>query len=62
MSASIPIMTPLVKDLNHFDSIRDHLEQMKVFGEKLELEELRMATIKDKIEIFVSQVDSFEEQ
>jgi len=47
-------MTPLVKDLNHFDSIKGHLEQMKVFGEKLELQELRMATIKDKIEIFAS--------
>ena len=32
---------------------------MKSFGEKLKLAELRMATIKDKIEIFSSQVDSF---
>ena len=34
---------------------------MKVFGEKLELQELRMATIKDKIEIYAAQVESFEE-
>jgi len=35
---------------------------MKNFGEKLKLAELRMATIKDKIEIFGSQVSSFMEQ
>ena len=35
---------------------------MKTFGEKLELQELRMATIKDKLEIFAQQVESFEEQ
>ena len=34
---------------------------MKNFGEKLKLAELRMATIKDKIEIFSSQVNSFVE-
>ena len=34
---------------------------MKNFGEKLELAELRMATIKDKIEIFSQQVNSFQE-
>ena len=41
-----------MKDLDHFDSIKGHLESMKTFGEKLELQELRMATIKDKLEIF----------
>ena len=34
---------------------------MKTFGEKLELQELRMSTIKDKIEIYVQQVENFEE-
>ena len=55
-------MTAQVRDLDHFDSIRSQLEQMKVFGEKLELQELRMSTIKDKIEIFASQVQSLVEQ
>lgn len=31
---------------------------MKNFGKKLKLNELRMATIKDKIEIYSSQVDN----
>ena len=35
---------------------------MKTFGEKLKLSELRMATIKDKIEIYSSQVSSLMEQ
>ena len=45
--------------MDHFTSARDQLERMKNFGEKLKLAELRMATIKDKIEIFSSQVDGF---
>ena len=32
---------------------------MKNFGEKLKLNELRMATIKDKIDIYSMQVDNF---
>ena len=55
-------MTPQVKDLQYFDSIKVQLEQMRVFGEKLELQELRMSTIKDKIEIFASQVENLVEQ
>ncbi len=35
---------------------------MKNFGEKLRLAELRMTTIKDKIDIFSSQVGAFFEQ
>jgi len=35
---------------------------MKTFGEKLRLAELRMNTIKDKIEIFSSQVGALLEQ
>lgn len=53
---------PQVRDLDHFESIRSQLEDMKNFSEKLKLAELRMATIKDKIEIFGSQVDNFVEQ
>jgi len=45
-------MTTQVRDLDHFDSIRSQLDDMKAFGEKLKLQELRMSTIKDKIEIF----------
>ena len=30
-------MTPLVKDLDHFESIKDHLKLMEQFGAKLEL-------------------------
>lgn len=52
LSNTIPVMPQQVKDLDHFDSIKGHLESMKTFGEKLELQELRMATIKDKLEIF----------
>jgi len=35
---------------------------MKTFGERLKLAELRMTTIKDKIDIFSSQVEAFTEQ
>ena len=34
---------------------------MRDFGERLELQELRMATIKDKIEVYAAQVQNFEE-
>ena len=51
-----------MRDLEQFESIKAQLDDMKVFGEKLKLNELRMATIKDKIEIFASQVDAFREQ
>ena len=52
---------PQVKDLEQFPSASQLLEKMKNFGEKLKLAELRMDTIKDKIEIFSSQVNSFQE-
>ena len=61
LAASIPQTVPQVRDLDHFDSIRTQLEDMKNFGEKLKLNELRMATIKDKIDIYSSQVDNFME-
>ena len=61
LAASIPQTVPQVRDLNHFSSVSQQLQKMKNFGEKLKLAELRMATIKDKIEIFSSQVNSFVE-
>ena len=54
LKESMPTMTLQVQDLDHFDSIKPHLEKMKTFGEKLKLNELRMATIKDKIDDFAS--------
>jgi len=30
-------MMPLVKDLKHFESMEDHFNRMKDFGEKLEI-------------------------
>ena len=62
IASNIPQMAPQVKDLNHFESIRSHLEEMKAIGEQLKLAELRMQTIKDKIDIFSNQVEGFTEQ
>ena len=62
IASNIPQMAPQVKDLNHFESIRSHLEEMKAIGEQLKLAELRMQTIKDKIDIFSNQVEGFIEQ
>ena len=42
IASNIPQMAPQVKDLNHFESIRSHLEEMKAIGEQLKLAELRM--------------------
>ena len=61
LKANIPKTVPQVRDLDHFTSLKTQLDEMKSFGESLKLAELRMATIKDKIEIFSSQVDSFME-
>ena len=61
LKANIPKTVPQVRDLDHFTSLKTQLDEMKNFGESLKLAELRMATIKDKIEIFSSQVDSFME-
>ena len=61
LKAGIPQTVPQVRDLDRVTSVRGQLDEMKNFGESLKLAELRMATIKDKIEIFSSQVASFME-
>lgn len=58
----IPKMAKQVKKLDHIDSIESQLEEMKVFGQRLDQQELRMSTIRDKLEIYSSQVQSFTEQ
>ena len=54
LATMIPHLAPQVKELNEIQSIKPQLEEMKSFGEKMKQQELRMATIKDKIDIFNS--------
>ena len=50
-----------MRKLKTVDSVKDYLETFKAFGEKLHLVQLRLETIKDKIEISRNTVEAVEE-
>ena len=57
----MPKMAGHIKQLETISSVKENLDELKIFGEKIELSKIRMQTIKDKIEITRSQVESVEE-
>ena len=50
------------KNETSIKSVKQPLEMMKVFGGKLKTNQLRMITIKDKLQILQIQIEKVEEQ
>ena len=58
----IPRMSIDFKNETAVESVKQPLEMMKVFGGKLKTNQLRMITIKDKLQLMHIQVEKIEEQ
>lgn len=54
----MPTLANQIRKMSEIDSVKEQLDELKTLGEKLALNNLRMITIKDRIMLMSSQVDS----